>query len=140
MSTVNINVGDITGSPQACEVLFIPLSTPRVDGGTMLTLSGSRSVVIGASGIGSIILEPGSYSVRFLGIPKNLDAIEIVVPGDELSYYLTALISAGVACQPQPLFNLMGFAIDVDGDLVPSPDLIPGGQFALDADDDLVPV
>jgi len=123
----------------ACEVLFTPLSTPRVDAGQTLVLSGSRAISIGSNGIGSILLGPGAYRVSFQGIPRNIDSIQIVTPDDALEYSLTSLISSGVVPQPQPLFNLMGFAVDGDGDLIPDAGLIPGGMFTIDADTDLIP-
>lgn len=139
MSTISISTLDILGEPVACGVLFIPQSTPAVDGPSVI-LSGSRSALTGSDGTASITLEAGSYSVCFQGIPQNYDALSIVVPDDDLEYPLIALISSGVAPLPQPLFNLMGFAVDADGDLVPDGGLIPGGQFELDNDGDLIPV
>ena len=139
MSTVNIDIEDITGAALACEVVFTPLSTPNVQVAHLIA-SKSASVNIGTSGIGSIVLTPGSYQVRIFGIKHNVDLIQITVPNDALTYSLVSLISEGITPAPQPLFNLMGFAVDADGDLVPDAGLIPGGQFTIDADSDLIPV
>ena len=138
MSTVSISTVDILGVPVACEVLFSPQNTPRVEG-LNLVLTSSKSVQTGSDGVASISLEAGEYTVRFLGLPLNQDTLTIAVPDDALTYSMIGLISSGVSPQPQPLFNLMGFSINVDGDLVPDGDLIPGGQFTLNEYGDLVP-
>ena len=94
MSTVHISLRDILGAAVSCNVAFKPADTPFADGDTM-TVSGSRSVRVNSSGIGRATLEPGQYTVRFLGIPGNTDTLSIVVPEAELDYSLTELLASG---------------------------------------------
>ena len=94
MSTVHISLHDIFGVAAACEVIFRPADTPTVSGMT-LTVSGSRSIRLEADGTKSVWLQPGRYSVRFLGITSNADTLSITVPNDQRDYNLTALINAG---------------------------------------------
>ncbi len=101
MSIVHISLNDIFGVAVACDVIFRPEETPFVDG-SLLTVSGSKSIRLDASGTGSASLRPGSYTVRFLGITSNTDALSIVVPNDSLSYNLTALIGSGTGMVTPP--------------------------------------
>ena len=102
MSTVHINLRDVFGVAVACHVIFRPADTPSVSG-TLLTISGSRSIQLDENGTGNVALQAGRYSVRFLGISGNSDAISITVPNDNELYNLTALIGSGtVVVTPAP--------------------------------------
>ena len=101
MSTVQISLRDIFGVAVSCDVIFKPSETPIIDG-VALTVSGPRSVRVNSSGIGSTTLQPGRYSVRFLGIPGNTDGLSIIVPDTDLTYSLTELVGTGVGVVTAP--------------------------------------
>lgn len=102
MSTVNISLIDIFGMAIACDVIFKPADTPFINGGS-LTVSGSKSVRLDATGNGSTALQPGRYAVTFSGITSNADILYITVPAGDGTYAFTTLIGWGAgAVNPAP--------------------------------------
>ncbi len=91
MSTVHICLNDIFGVAVACEVIFYPGDTPFINGAA-LAVSGARSIRLDAGGNGEVALLPGRYTVRFLGITGNTDALQILVPREEGVYQLAELV------------------------------------------------
>jgi hypothetical protein len=94
MSIVNINLIDIFGTAVSCDVIFKPQDTPFISG-SVLTVSGNQSVRLDSTGIGSVSLQPGRYTVTFSGITSNSDAIYVSVPAGDGSYAFTSLIGWG---------------------------------------------
>lgn len=96
MSTVTIDLTNISGAAVSCQVTFTPLDTPSM-GGPALTVSGQLSVMTASDGTGSVTLAPGRYCVTFHGIPGDANTLYISVPYDANTYALTALLWRGAA-------------------------------------------
>ena len=136
MSLIRISAETAFGIARPGSVVFRK-SGISVDGSS-LVLSESCVVKTDSDGYAEVEVKAGDYEVQYV-TERRCESVRIVVPDDSLEYSLVSLISEGITPAPQPLFNLMGFAVDADGDLVPDAGLIPGGQFTIDADSDLIP-
>jgi hypothetical protein len=95
MATVNISLQDILGLAVSCCVKIAPITTPFING-TKLTVSRSLVIWTDTTGFASIVLQPGQYTVQFVGIFGNTDLITIGVPDDSGTYDMVSIIGGGI--------------------------------------------
>jgi hypothetical protein len=112
MPTISINLADIRLAPVACQVAFRPLDTPLA-GTSGLIVSGMKSVLTNAQGIGSITLAPGNYEVSFYGIAGNTDKFNIGVPDNNSTYTLVQVRNNPI---PVPEIDVMAPATQAEVD------------------------
>ena len=103
MANILGTILDSSGAPRRVDVVFHPLSTPIVDGATIVTTTTPKVVASLADGSFVISLAEGDYRVVI-----DIDEIQISVPNDDDDHNLVTLIIDDLIYQyPSPPSSLI---------------------------------